>query len=108
MPVNESASLEASLRDEIGVAVDHVYMNAVYPERFSSAQAKSIDEAAGGLEGRALSAANAALSEHRRARTHRSQLARLRRRVTAPVSTLPFVFEPSLDLESVRRLGERL
>ena len=108
MPVNESAALEASLRDEIDVAVDHVYMNAVYPERFSAAQAKTITEAAGGLDGTAQAAAAAAASEHRRARTHRLQLARLRRRVSAPVSTLPFIFEPSLDLDAVRSLGERL
>ena len=35
MPVNESASLEASLTGEIGMEVNRVYMNALYPERFS-------------------------------------------------------------------------
>src|SRR4051794_35848663 len=39
MPVNESAVLEQDLRDEVGVAVDRVYMNALYPERFSREEA---------------------------------------------------------------------
>lgn len=108
MPVNESAALETSLRDEVGMAVDHVYMNGVYPKRFSAAQTKTIEGAAGNLDGRAGFAAAAALSEHRRNRTHRAQLARLRRRVSAPVSTLPFIFEPALGLDSIRSLGDRL
>ena len=108
MPVNESAALEESLRDEVGVAVDRVYMNGIYPERFSAAQTKAIQAVAPELSGRARAAASAALSEHRRARTHRSQLARLRRRVKAPVSTLPFIFEPALGLDSVRSLGKKL
>ena len=108
MPVNETAGLETSLRDEVGVAVDHIYMNGIYPERFSAAQAKTIEGAAGDLSGRARGAVSAALSEHRRTRTHKAQLARLRRRVEAPVSTLPFIFEPDLGLDSIRDLGERL
>jgi anion-transporting ArsA/GET3 family ATPase len=108
MPVNETAALETSLSEEVGVAVDHVYMNGIYPERFSPAQAKTIQAAIPDLTGRAHDAAAAALSEHRRNRTHKAQLARLRRRVSAPVTTLPFVFEPSLGLDSIRSLGERL
>ena len=51
-------------------------------------------------------AARAALSEHGRARSQRAQLARLRRRVEAPVKTLPFLFEPELGVEAARRLAE--
>src|ERR671922_584449 len=36
MPVNESATLERTLSKEVGVAVDRVYMNAMYPQRFDS------------------------------------------------------------------------
>ena len=53
-------------------------------------------------------AARAALSEHGRARSQRAQLARLRRRVEAPVKTLPFLFEPELGAEAARRLAQRL
>jgi anion-transporting ArsA/GET3 family ATPase len=108
MPVNESAALEHDLREEVGVAVDRVYLNGLYPERFSKAEAERLAEIAGGEEGAVRAAARAALSEHGRARSQRAQLARLRRRVKAPVKTLPFLFEPELGPEAARRLSRRL
>ena len=108
MPVNESASLEADLRDEVGVAVDRVYLNGLYPERFSKEEAERLASLAGASQGSVRAAARAALSEHGRARSQRAQLARLRRRVAAPVRTLPFLFEPELGLDSARRLAARL
>jgi anion-transporting ArsA/GET3 family ATPase len=108
MPVNESAALEHDLREEIGVAVDRVYMNGLYPERFSKAEAERLAEVAAGEDGAVRAAARAALSEHGRARSQRAQLARLRRRVEAPVKTLPFLFEPELGPEAARRLSRRL
>jgi anion-transporting ArsA/GET3 family ATPase len=108
MPVNESASLEADLRDEVGVAVDRVYMNGLYPERFSSEEAERLAGLADAESGAARAAARAGLSEHNRARSQRSQLARLRRRVEAPVKTLPFLFEPDLGLEGARELSQRV
>jgi hypothetical protein len=108
MPVNESAALEHDLREEIGVAVDRIYMNGLYPERFSKVEAERLGEVAAGGDGAVRAAARAALSEHRRARSQRAQLARLRRRVEAPVKTLPFLFEPELGPEAARRLSRRL
>jgi anion-transporting ArsA/GET3 family ATPase len=108
MPVNESAALEKDLRDEVGVAVDRVYLNGLYPERFSKAEAEKLAALAEGEEGAPRAAARAALSEHGRARSQRAQLARLRRRVEAPVKTLPFLFEPELGPEAARRLSKRL
>jgi anion-transporting ArsA/GET3 family ATPase len=108
MPVNESAALEHDLRSEVGVAVDRVYMNGLYPERFSHEEAERLAEVAAGENGRVRAAARAAVSEHNRARSQRAQLARLRRRVEAPVKTLPFLFEPDLGVESARELAGRL
>jgi anion-transporting ArsA/GET3 family ATPase len=108
MPVNESAALERELRDEVGVAVDRVYMNGLYPERFSNEEAGRLAELAAAEDGTARAAARAALSEHERARCQRAQLSRLRRRVKAPVKTLPFFFEPELGVEAARRLAGRL
>ena len=58
MPVNESASLEESLTGEIGMAVDRIYMNALYPERFSKSEGseleRALDEADGPRDGRDL------------------------------------------------------
>jgi anion-transporting ArsA/GET3 family ATPase len=108
MPVNESAALEHDLRTEVGVAVDRIYMNGLYPERFSGEEAERLAEIAGGENGAVRAACRAALSEHNRAHSQRAQLARLRRRVEAPVKTLPFLFEPELGVESARRLAGRL
>ena len=108
MPVNESAALEERLREEIGASVDLIYMNALYPERFSAAEAKELSALADRESGGESLAAAAAASEHRRARTQRAQLSRLRRRVEAPVKTLPFVFSPRLDTAAVETLGKRL
>lgn len=108
MPVNESAALEADLRDEVGVAVDRIYVNALYPERFSGEEAERLSKLAEDEGGAVRAAARAAVSEHDRARSQRAQLARLRRRAQAPVKTLPFLFEPELGLEGARRLAGRL
>jgi anion-transporting ArsA/GET3 family ATPase len=108
MPVNESAKLEQELREEIGVAVDRVYMNALYPERFSNEEAERFETALESSDGGTRAALRAALSEHRRARAQRAQLARLRRRTAAPVKTLPFIFEPELGPEDARNLARRL
>jgi anion-transporting ArsA/GET3 family ATPase len=108
MPVNETATLEHELREEIGVAVDRVYMNALYPERFTSGEAEQLEAAMPQASGAVRGALRAAVSEHRRARSQRAQLARLRRRVAAPVKTLPFIFEPELGVEEARQLAGRL
>jgi anion-transporting ArsA/GET3 family ATPase len=108
MPVNESAALEHDLRSEVGVAVDRVYMNGLYPERFSKQEAEQLAKLTESENGLARSAARAGLSEHSRARSQRAQLSRLRRRVEAPVKTLPFLFEPELGVEAARQLAKRL
>jgi anion-transporting ArsA/GET3 family ATPase len=108
MPVNESAALEHDLREEVGVAVDRVYLNGLYPERFSKQEAERLAALGRESEGVERAAARAALSEHARARSQRAQLARLRRRVEAPVKSLPFLFEPDLDVEAARQLSRRL
>jgi anion-transporting ArsA/GET3 family ATPase len=105
MPVNESASLEEQLTDQIGMAVDRIYMNALYPERFGKAEASELERALEGADGPAQAAVRAALSEHRRARSQRAQLQRLKRAVSSPVKTLPFIFKPTLDVPSLERLA---
>ena len=108
MPVNESTALEHDLVNEVGVAVDRVYLNGLYPERFSRAEAETLTALAASEGGASKAAARAALSEFGRARSQRAQLARLRRRTEAPVKTLPFLFEPDLGPEAARRLSKRI
>jgi anion-transporting ArsA/GET3 family ATPase len=108
MPVNESASLEEQLINEVGISVDRVYMNALYPERFSKDDASELERALDAADGPAHAAIRAALSEHRRCRSQRAQLQRLKRAVSVPVKTLPFVFKPQLDVPSLERLAGAL
>jgi anion-transporting ArsA/GET3 family ATPase len=108
MPVNETAALERELRTEVGIAVDRVYLNGLYPERFTGEEAERLARLSAGENGAVRAAARAAVSERGRARSQRAQLARLRRRVEAPVKTLPFLFEPELGVESARELAARL
>jgi anion-transporting ArsA/GET3 family ATPase len=105
MPVNESELLERELSENVGVSVDRVYMNALYPERFSESDAERVASVADSVDGGARAAVRAALSERRRAVAHRGQLDRLRKRVAAPVWTLPFVFEPELGVTGIERLA---
>jgi anion-transporting ArsA/GET3 family ATPase len=108
MPVNETAKLERELREDIGIAVDRVYMNALYPERFSDAEAERIENALDGAEGAVRAGLRAAVSESRRARAQREQLARLRSQTETEVRTLPFIFEPELRPEDARLLAEQV
>lgn len=101
MPVNETVDFIEALGADFGIAPDAVVVNGVYPERFSAADIARVEGADG-----AHPALRAAISEHRRARYHRSQLRRLRR--TTPALTLPFVFEADLGDDELARLSELL
>jgi anion-transporting ArsA/GET3 family ATPase len=108
MPVNETIDFGARLRKEMGMRVDQIVVNGVYPERFSGPEVEKLAKLDGRASPSARAAAGAALSEHRRARSQRSQLRRLRRSADAPVSTLPFVFEPDLGRDQIEELAKRL
>ncbi len=106
MPVNETVALERQLTEEVDVAVDRVYMNGLYPERFSKPEVDRLGDACDNANGPLRAAYRAALSESRRAAAQREQLARLVELVTSPVRTLPFVFVPELGVEQVGQLSE--
>ena len=108
MPVNESATLETELIDKIGIAVDRVYMNALYPERFSEGEIERIEAATDDAAGPTASALGAAIDEHRRAGAHREQLGRLRDLVRTDVEELPFVFTPRLGVAELDLLADEI
>jgi anion-transporting ArsA/GET3 family ATPase len=119
MPVNETLDLERRLGEEMEMEIDRAVVNGLYPERFTREDAERLRAAVdgarpagGGTAGRAADAASeamrAALAEHERVRGQRSQLRRLRRRLRAPVATLPFCFEPELGVEQFGELARRL
>jgi anion-transporting ArsA/GET3 family ATPase len=105
MPVTETLELETRLRDEIGIELEAVLVNAVLPERFSAADAERVAAAGGDAIGPAL---EAALAEPRRVRGQRSQLRRLRRAAGAQVETLPYLFAREIGVEQLDSLSREL
>ncbi len=105
MPVNETMDLEGRLAQEMEMALSAVLVNGVLPERFSGADAKAMTAALGAGSAAARDAITAALRAHERARSQRSQVARLKRGIEAPVSTLPFVLTPEVGLEDLESLS---
>jgi anion-transporting ArsA/GET3 family ATPase len=109
MPVNEAVDFERGLQYELGMELDAVVVNALYPERFDGEEAERIEQAAAADGSPGVEAAlKAALFEHRRARTQRAELARLSRELGREPLTLPFLFEPELDLSSFEELSTKL
>ena len=108
MPVNETANLERDLNEEVGVAVDRIYLNGLYPERFSADEEQTMEGAFDTAEGASRTALRAALSQRRRSVAQREQLARLEELTDAPVSTLPFLFTPEIDKAQLLELAGEL
>ena len=109
MPVNETLELGTRLQDAIGMGLDAIVVNGVYPARFSGKEAEALRAAAAnGLEPEALSAVAAALTEYERARMQRSHVRRLKREADAPVHTLPFLFESEVGLDEYGTLAAKL
>ena len=105
MAVNESAALERALVEGDRFAVDAIFANAVYPQRFEDAEVERL-EGALAAAGPAAAAIESALSESRRAAAQRAQLERLGEMTEAPVTELPYVFAPELgpaELELLAR-----
>ena len=109
MPVNETLELGPRLVDAVGLGLDAVVVNGLYPERFSAKEAATLRAvAADSPAPGAREAIRAALTEHERARAQRTHLRRLKRDVGAPVHTLPFLFEAEVGLNEYRTLAAKL
>jgi anion-transporting ArsA/GET3 family ATPase len=108
IPVNETLELGERMREEIGLDLDAVLVNGVYPERFSAAEARLLRSVDGDPSPSARAALRSALSEHTRAGTQRSQLRRLRRGSPAPVATLPYLFAPAVGRPELDELAREL
>jgi anion-transporting ArsA/GET3 family ATPase len=109
MPVNETLMLRDLLRGELGMTLDRVIVNGLYPERFeprdASALAEALDTAGTPLQRLAL---RAALSEHARAKGQREQVARLEEATGREPAKLPFMFEPELGPPEFEALSREL
>jgi len=105
MPVAETLELDPRLREAVGLGFEAVVVNALFPERYSSAEAETLEAVAAGS-----APVRAALAEDARARGQRVHLGRLRREVPEGVAvlTLPFLFAPDVGLAAWRRLAREL
>jgi anion-transporting ArsA/GET3 family ATPase len=117
MPVNETLYLQQKLEDELGLSLDRIILNGIYPELFSDAEAEILRERyerdgeehrGNGVGTIRRAALRAALSEYKRAQSHREQLSRLQQGSGQDILELPFLFEPALDMEAMEKLAESL
>jgi anion-transporting ArsA/GET3 family ATPase len=110
MPVNETLQLQDKLVDAVGLDLDAIVVNGMYPERFSKDDAERVRRLAegNGYAPEEVAALRAALAADDRARGQRTHLRRLRKDARAPVLTLPYVFDAELSLDNYRDMGERL
>jgi hypothetical protein len=109
MPVNEALELERRLPDAVGVPLEAIVVNGMWPERFSAAEGETMRSAMNdGLRPEAAETLLAALTVHERSRAQRSHLRRLRRATSTHVVTLPYLFGPELGLPEYERLASQL
>ncbi len=111
MPVTETLELSSSLqRGPDPLKLHAVILNALYPRRFSDADAHTLE--ALGNRGRTSSELRAilaaALAEHARARSQEQQEERLRLAFPDRLFTLPYLFEAELGLPQVSLLAAAL
>ena len=113
MPVNETVDLQRNLHAELGLQLDRIFMNGLYPHLFTDDEAALLRERAdGGDEGSLATARRAALragvSEHRRASAQQAQLERLEAESGQRPIELPFLFRPQLDMDAVEDLADTI
>ncbi|HYI81521.1 MAG TPA: ArsA family ATPase [Thermoleophilaceae bacterium] len=113
MPVSETLDLEQRLYDELGLALDRVYVNALLPDRLKAAETRKLEAAIAG-DGNAnpspsaLAVLDASLAAHQTVRAQRSQLARLRRGLTAKALSLPHLLAADVGRDGLERLATKL
>jgi anion-transporting ArsA/GET3 family ATPase len=109
MPVNETLELGTRLRDAVGLGLDAIVVNGLYPSRFNAKEYAALRAAAeNGLPPAGLAAVQAALAEHERARMQRTHVRRLKREADAPVTPLPFLFDTDVGLKEYATLAAEL
>ena len=115
MPVNETIDLQRNLDRELGLPLDRIIMNGIYPQLFSDPEAVVLREHAeqngNGSDPLGVvrqAALRAAVSEHRRANANHEQVERLASESGQDPVELPFLFWPQLDMDGVEDLADEL
>jgi anion-transporting ArsA/GET3 family ATPase len=103
MPVSETLELRSGVREALGLDIAMIVVNAVVPHRFSLADEETLRAAA------PSPVRHAALFTAAWARRQRAQIARLRAGLEGvELVTLPFVFQPAVDLAALELLSREL
>jgi anion-transporting ArsA/GET3 family ATPase len=105
LPVSETLELEGRVLAALGRPLDALVVNGVLPGRLSAADVDRLATGDGAVPSAVVTAAR---RRHGQATAQQGQLRRLRRNAIAPVTTLPFLARPQLDVDDVRELAERL
>jgi anion-transporting ArsA/GET3 family ATPase len=105
LPVSETLELEGRVLAALGRPLDALVVNGVLPGRLSAADVDRLATGDGAVPSAVVTAAR---RRHGQATAQQGQLRRLRRHAIAPVTTLPFLARPQLDVDDVRELAERL
>ena len=108
MPVTETVELEQRLAEDLGMQVGQVVANGVLPDRFTADDERRLRGVGDDGSKAAQTAVAAALVEGGRARAQQEQLERLRAEVRAPVTTLPYLFEPEPRRRELELLSDLL
>ena len=109
MPVVETLELGAKLREAVGLGLEAIIVNGVWPDRFSAADVKKLRAASkNGHDPAAAGALRAALAEHDKAKLQQGHLDRLADESGTRVLTLPYLFEPELGLDEYQLLADSL
>jgi anion-transporting ArsA/GET3 family ATPase len=105
LPVSETLELEGRVLAALGRPLDALIVNGLLPARLSAADVDRLAAGDGAVPGAVIIAAR---RRHGQATAQQGQLRRLRRRAGAPITTLPFLSRPQLDVDDVCELAERL
>jgi len=109
MPVVETLELGRKLEETVGLGLEAIIVNGVWPDRFSAGDAKKLRAASrNGHDPAAAGVLRAALAEHERAKLQRGHLKRLEKESGTTVVTLPYLFEPELGLDEYQLLADSL
>jgi len=109
MPVVETLELGRKLEETVGLGLEAIIVNGVWPDRFSAGDAKKLRAASrNGHDPAAAGVLRAALAEHERAKLQRGHLKRLEKESGTTVVTLPYLFEPELGLDEYQQLADSL
>jgi anion-transporting ArsA/GET3 family ATPase len=105
LPVSETLELEGRVLAELGRPLDALIVNGLLAGRLTAADVDRLAALDGTVPAAVIVAAR---RRHGQAAAQQGQLRRLRRHAIAPVTTLPFISRPQLDVDDVRELAGHL